>query len=263
MIEPGSMNSLFDADVVGSDDDRLGTVKQVYVDAETGEPQFITVTTGLFGTSQSFVPLDDATFDGETLHVGFDKATVKHAPRIENDGTLSEDEEERIWAYYGGEDAERREDARAERSEHEAVGPDYGAGVPVPLSGTVDEHRRDDLAEQDRYDQTRAAAVAESDRSAPADTRQGPEDYLRTEHADDAPPMTDPGARLRSHRDRDPATSRRRLRRHLATDGVAQAAPAERAETTAPGSGTTFGAPADADAITPLRGTRDDGEERS
>ena len=104
MIQRSAVNSLFDADVVGANDDKIGKVKQVYVDAETGEAQFVTVATGLFGTSESFVPLDDASFDGEVLHVGFDKATLKHAPRIENDGVLSEDEEQRIWAYYGGGD---------------------------------------------------------------------------------------------------------------------------------------------------------------
>ncbi len=47
--------------VVSSSGEKIGAIGQIYVDDSTGEPTFVTVKTGLFDTSQSFVPLDNAT----------------------------------------------------------------------------------------------------------------------------------------------------------------------------------------------------------
>ncbi|MFH5823122.1 DUF2382 domain-containing protein [Georgenia sp. AZ-5] len=93
------------AAVVGSDGEKLGTVGQVYLDDVTGQPQWVTVDTGLFGTSQSFVPLNQATIEGDTLRVPYDKDTVKDAPRVEDDGHLEPTEEEQLYRYYGMSDA--------------------------------------------------------------------------------------------------------------------------------------------------------------
>lgn len=101
MIDSTSISQLFGARVVDRDGDKIGTVQQVYVDQTDGHAQFVTVNTGLFGTSESFVPVEDATFTGGDLTVGYDKATVKDAPRIDADGALSEDEEARLYSHYG------------------------------------------------------------------------------------------------------------------------------------------------------------------
>jgi len=44
------------ATLVGSDGDKIGTVDAIYVDDQTGEPEWALVNTGLFGTKSSFVP---------------------------------------------------------------------------------------------------------------------------------------------------------------------------------------------------------------
>ncbi|MFH5823472.1 DUF2382 domain-containing protein [Georgenia sp. AZ-5] len=93
------------AAVIGSDGEKLGTVGQVYLDDVTGQPQWVTVNTGMFGTSQSFVPLDNATIEGDTLRLPYDKDTVKDAPRVEDDGHLEPTEEEQLYRYYGMSDA--------------------------------------------------------------------------------------------------------------------------------------------------------------
>ncbi len=116
MIDSHNVNSLFGAPVVAPDGSKIGTVKHVYVDPDGGHPLFVGVPTGLFGTAESFVPLGDADFDGEVLHVQYDKDTIKHAPRIDADGTLTDEEIDRIHDYYEhgtGEDAvAERDDAR-------------------------------------------------------------------------------------------------------------------------------------------------------
>ncbi|MFM9921305.1 DUF2382 domain-containing protein [Lacisediminihabitans sp. H27-G8] len=101
MIETNNPNDLIGADVYGPDNTKIGTVGQVYVDGDTQHPTWVTIKTGLFGTSESFAPLKDASFDGETVRVGYDKDFVKDAPRIHDDGALSEEEEASLYSYYG------------------------------------------------------------------------------------------------------------------------------------------------------------------
>jgi sporulation protein YlmC with PRC-barrel domain len=88
-------------DVYDPDGDKIGSIDEVYVDEETGQPSWIAVRTGLFGMKQSFVPVEGASFAGDHVTVPFDKATVKDAPRIDPEGRLSRDEERELYAYYG------------------------------------------------------------------------------------------------------------------------------------------------------------------
>lgn len=101
MITTNNVNDLIGADVYGSDDDKIGSVGQVYVDNETQNPAWITVKTGLFGTSESFAPLDSASFDGSVVRIPFEKSFVKDAPRMADDGALSHEEEGALYSYYG------------------------------------------------------------------------------------------------------------------------------------------------------------------
>jgi len=60
------------------------------------------VTTGLFGTNVSFVPLDGASIlDDEKVMIAHSKSDVKDAPNAEADGQLSPDEESALYAHYG------------------------------------------------------------------------------------------------------------------------------------------------------------------
>jgi hypothetical protein len=80
--------------------ERIGGIGQVYLDNESGEPNWVTVKTGLFGTQESFVPLAQAEVSGVDLTVPYDKATVKDAPRLDSGGTLTPEEERRLYSYY-------------------------------------------------------------------------------------------------------------------------------------------------------------------
>jgi uncharacterized protein (TIGR02271 family) len=87
--------------MVDRDGGRIGTIDAIYLDDETGQPEWALVTTGLFGTKSSFVPLAQATQTGEEVGVPYDKQLVKDAPRIDPDQHLSEAEERRLWGHYG------------------------------------------------------------------------------------------------------------------------------------------------------------------
>lgn len=88
-------------DVIGSDGDKIGSVEQIFLEDSTGEPAWCTVKTGLFGMSQSFVPLAGATVSGNDIRVNYTKEQVKGAPRIDDsDGRISPQEEDELYRYY-------------------------------------------------------------------------------------------------------------------------------------------------------------------
>ena len=86
---------------VDSTGSKRGEVGEVYLDDETGRPEWATIHTGLFGTKESFVPLGGADVDGETLRVPYDKDTVKNAPQVDAGGHLSPGDESELYRYYG------------------------------------------------------------------------------------------------------------------------------------------------------------------
>ena len=120
-------------DLVDPEHDKIGKIDQVYLDRESGEPTFVAVKTGLFGTKSSLVPIDAAQAHGEHVQVPYGKDQVKDAPNVDADAELSEAEEQQLYEHYGlgysgyeGPDHEslgRRED-RDDRFEREAVGHD-------------------------------------------------------------------------------------------------------------------------------------------
>ena len=101
MITQNDIARLDRADVYDVDGDKIGTVGQVYLDDTSGAPEWVTVKTGLFGTKETFVPLRDASVSGDRITVGYDKARVKDAPKVDPDGALSASEEQSLYTYYG------------------------------------------------------------------------------------------------------------------------------------------------------------------
>jgi uncharacterized protein (TIGR02271 family) len=88
-------------EVVSGDGDKIGTLEEVYLDTDTGQPEWATVNTGLFGMKQSFVPLADSNPQGGRVVVPYSKDQVKDAPSVDPDGELSADEEQQLYRHYG------------------------------------------------------------------------------------------------------------------------------------------------------------------
>lgn len=101
MLEQNQIDQVSGADAYGVDGKKIGKVGEVYLDDQTGRPEWITVNTGFFGTSESFVPVSEATFSGDRLTVPYDNDKIKGAPNVSADGHLSPDEERELYAYYG------------------------------------------------------------------------------------------------------------------------------------------------------------------
>jgi uncharacterized protein (TIGR02271 family) len=107
--------------------DKLGTIDAIYLDDDTGQPEWATVTTGLFATKATFVPLAQAQDMGDSVQVPYDKAQVTDAPNMDADGQLSQDEEAELYRHYGLDYTESRSDS----------------GLPAAATGhDIDSHDR-------------------------------------------------------------------------------------------------------------------------
>lgn len=101
MITQNDVQHLFHTDVYEADGTKIGSTGQVYLDRQSGNPAWVSVKTGLFGTKESLVPLQKATLSDDRIVVPFEKAQIKNAPRIEPDDDLSPAEEDELYRYYG------------------------------------------------------------------------------------------------------------------------------------------------------------------
>ena len=93
MITQSEIQQIMGADVYGPDGEKVGSAGQVYLDNVSGEPEWVSVRTGLFGTKRTFVPITDATERDGDLAVPFEKSAVKDAPGIDANGQLSQRDE--------------------------------------------------------------------------------------------------------------------------------------------------------------------------
>ncbi|GAB3624929.1 hypothetical protein GCM10027418_30150 [Mariniluteicoccus endophyticus] len=112
-----AIRDLMSSVVVDRDGEKVGSVGQLFLDDETGKPSWVTVNTGLFGSKETFIPLNGAQKSGDEIRVPFDKALIKDAPSREVGDHLTPDEEDTLYSHYGlptssgtsGHDHDRRE----------------------------------------------------------------------------------------------------------------------------------------------------------
>jgi sporulation protein YlmC with PRC-barrel domain len=100
MISQSNAAGLIGARVEDADGEKVGTVEQILVDPSTGLVNWASVRTGLFGMSETFVPLAEAAEVSGTLRIPYTKAFIKDAPRVDAGGELSHDAEAELRVYY-------------------------------------------------------------------------------------------------------------------------------------------------------------------
>jgi uncharacterized protein (TIGR02271 family) len=101
MIGTDTISRVIGQDVYDESGEKIGSAAEVYLDDETGQLEWVTVRTGLFGTKESFVPIRDAELTDDGVRVPVSKTQVKDAPKIDTDGHLSPQEEQELYRYYG------------------------------------------------------------------------------------------------------------------------------------------------------------------
>jgi len=86
---------------VDTEGSKLGKIEEIYLDAQTQQPEWALIQTGMFGGKSSFMPLEGATSDGDDVRAPYTKAQVKDAPQMDADGELSQREESALYSHYG------------------------------------------------------------------------------------------------------------------------------------------------------------------
>ena len=119
---------------------KVGQVATVYQDQATGEPEWLTVKTGLFGMKETFVPLALAQVRGPgEVGLAADKDTITSAPKIDPDGELSRAEEEQLYSYYGQRYGEPGSPGGLSGTSRQAMTDAYGAQGYDTSGPTTDE----------------------------------------------------------------------------------------------------------------------------
>ncbi|MET9443658.1 PRC and DUF2382 domain-containing protein [Streptomyces sp. NPDC006610] len=218
MITREQIPAVLDHPVYDAEGNKVGEAKHVFLDDATGMPEWATVKTGLLGTSESFVPIRDASIVEDHLEVPYPKNTIKDAPHVDVDagGHLSVDEEHRLYEYYGI----RWDDAWQQANEpgeggwaHEGAGGGT-AGAAGMAAGTAG------MAGTAGDETTRRRGVADDETARMRGAGGGV-------GRDDA--MTRSEEQLRVGVDRQ-ETGRARLRKYVVTEEVQQTVPVKREE---------------------------------
>lgn len=102
MTYASDYDSWLGCDVYDVSDSKIGKVDEIFYDDRTHRPEWITVTSGMFGTKRHFVPIlgSSRTADGD-LRVNYDTGMVKNAPNMDVDNDhLDADQEIELYRYY-------------------------------------------------------------------------------------------------------------------------------------------------------------------
>jgi uncharacterized protein (TIGR02271 family) len=166
MITRNEIQRIIGSDVYDADGDKIGSAGQVYLDNETDNPEWVSVKTGLFGTKESFVPLDGASLSGDHLRVPFGKAQVKDAPRIDVDNELSPAQEDELYTYYGLSSTGGRRNGDGYQDTSAGIDTDTRRDDNRRDDNRFDDTRRDDTAGRSTDD-----AMTRSEERLVADTR--------------------------------------------------------------------------------------------
>src|SRR5947199_5027068 len=100
MTTPGQWTDLVGSTAIDADGGKVGKIGQIYLDDATGQPAWITVSTGLFGMRESVAPLYNAQPSQGEVRLAVTKQMIKDAPNIDADAHLTESETSQLYQYY-------------------------------------------------------------------------------------------------------------------------------------------------------------------
>jgi uncharacterized protein (TIGR02271 family) len=199
-VDLSDPRELTGANVTGHNGEKLGKVDNVYMDNETGRPEWASVKTGMFGGHVSLVPLATAEYRDGDLRVPYSKQQVQDAPHHDPGKELSVDDERELFSHYG---VEYGGDTATARSEGTVTGGDQSRRA---------EHGGDEHSEHSHARHAEAGTTGH-DTSGPttdnAMTRSEEELHVGTETQE---------------------RGRARLRKYVVTENVTQTVPVSREE---------------------------------
>jgi uncharacterized protein (TIGR02271 family) len=201
MTTPGQWTDLIGSTAVDVDGEKVGKVGQIYLDDTTGQPAWVTVSTGMFGMRESLAPLYNAQPRNGELQLAVTKQLIKDAPNVDTDEHLSEADTHTLYQHYAGYLGSAGEDG-------------YGTGTDGADAGYTDTVRTDaGTAGTAGYGDADVTGARDRDTSGGV--------------TDDA--MTRSEERLRVGTE-NVAAGRARLRKYVVTENVTQTVPVSHEE---------------------------------
>lgn len=160
MISIGQIDNLLKNSgiILDRNGDKVGKVGQVFVGDDSQQPEWVTAKTGLFGHSETFIPLREASAEGNDVRVPYERDKIKDAPRTDlAHGHLEREQEAELYRYYGleperGGATGRDDDGGGQDVRQEPVREDAGDGS---YGGGYDQ----DLKHDDTSDERNAEGV--------------------------------------------------------------------------------------------------------
>jgi uncharacterized protein (TIGR02271 family) len=96
------LDQIVGATAYDSAGEKIGKIHELYLDRSSKQPKWAAVHTGLFGVSESLVPLAGAQPDGDgSVRVAVAKNTVKSAPNLDVGDRISPADEATLMQHYG------------------------------------------------------------------------------------------------------------------------------------------------------------------
>ena len=183
MATEREVKDLFNATAFDKNGDKLGGVKEVFIDDDTGQPTFVEVGHGLFGMSSSLVPMRGHRLSDDDLQLAFDKDRIKDAPEFDTDNHLTPDDQRNIYDHYGvtgsedveryrGDDRRRADDGRYDDRVRDDRGRDDRVADDGVRRDDVRDDRRDDVR-GDVRDERREGQDVWRDRARDEHSREG------------------------------------------------------------------------------------------
>jgi sporulation protein YlmC with PRC-barrel domain len=109
-------------DVMDPTGERLGKVREIYLDDATDRPEWVLVETD---GGPRFVPLAAGGVEGEKIRVAYAAAAVAAAPELEPTKELTQDEERRLYDHY---------DVKVSEDASDSLLPDPEQPAPEPVA---------------------------------------------------------------------------------------------------------------------------------
>jgi hypothetical protein len=79
----------------------VGSIERIYKDKATDQPEWALLAAGVAGPGATFVPLVNATEEGEIVRTPFDRALFERAPSVPVGPEITEDQEAELYRHYG------------------------------------------------------------------------------------------------------------------------------------------------------------------
>ena len=104
MADNNTYDDITGTNLYDSGGEKIGSIKDLFLDDNGEDPKWATVSSGIFGTKRHFVPLKGISRIEHGIMTPYAKETILDAPRVNAEEDLSEADEARLYSHYSIDD---------------------------------------------------------------------------------------------------------------------------------------------------------------